>query len=100
MWKFFFLSFAVERLNNLRPSDLAEELSGQFEGDMVMSTQQIEALLGGDGRGGRTGLIDERFYWTNNIVPYTIQEEDFSKTLLSLSFPFQYSLLLSLYISS
>lgn len=79
---------------------MAEELSGQFEGDMVMTSQQIEALLGGDDRGGRTGLKDERFRWTDNIVPYTIREEDFSKILLSLSLPFQYSLLLSLYVSS
>lgn len=64
---------------------------------MVMSAQQIEALISGDdGRGGRTGLRDEKYRWTDNIVPYIIREEDFSKILLSFSLPFQCSLLLSL----
>lgn len=71
---------SVKRLNNLGPNDLAEELSGQFEGDMVMSPEEIEELVSG-GRGGRTGLINTRFRWPNNIVPYTIREEDFSKVI-------------------
>lgn len=62
-----------------------------------MSAQQIEALLSGDdGRGGRTGLRDEKYRWTDNIVPYIIREEDFSKILVLLSLPFQSSLLISL----
>lgn len=67
----------VERLKNLGPDDYAELLSGQFEGDMVMSPDEIEILTGG-GRGGRTGLINTQYYWTDNIIPYTIREEDFS----------------------
>lgn len=70
-----FLHTLVERLKNLGPDDYAELLSGQFEGDMVMSPEEIDILTG---RGGRTGLINTRYYWTDNIVPYTIREEDFS----------------------
>jgi hypothetical protein len=74
----FFHHTIVERLKHLGPDDLAEELSGQFEGDMVMSPEEI-AQLTGTGRNGRTGLIDQRFRWTDNIIPYQIREEDFSE---------------------
>ncbi|KAG5677777.1 hypothetical protein PVAND_007508 [Polypedilum vanderplanki] len=67
----------LERLKNLGPDDLAEELSGQFEGDMVMSPSEIAQLIGGN-KNGKTGLIAERFRWPDNIIPYTINEEDFS----------------------
>jgi hypothetical protein len=66
----------IDRLNNLGPNDLAEELSGQFEGDMVLSPEEIEELL--SERGGRTGLIDERFRWTDNIVPYYVNRSHFT----------------------
>lgn len=32
------------RLRNLRPDELAEELSGQFEGDIVLSEEQERSL--------------------------------------------------------
>lgn len=72
----FSLSTIVERLKHLGPDDLAEELSGQFEGDIIMSPDELDQLLG---RRGRTGLINERYRWTDGIVPYQIREEDFSK---------------------
>lgn len=68
----------VERLQNLGPDDWAELLSGQFEGDMVLSPEEIELLTGG-GRGGRTGLSDKKYRWKDNIIPYTIREADFSE---------------------
>jgi len=66
-------------LNNLGPNDYAYLYSGQFEGDMVMSSEEIEELL--SERGGRTAMIDERYRWINNVVPYHIREADFSKEL-------------------
>lgn len=69
--------FTVERLNNLDPNDLAYLYSGQFEGDIVISEEELEAMF--NGRGGRSGLIDERYRWTDNIVPYEINETQFSK---------------------
>lgn len=73
----------VDRLSKLGPNDveLAEELSGQFEGDIVMSPEEVNQLLS---KRGRTGLIDERFRWTDNIVPYQIREADFSTIFLPL----------------
>lgn len=50
--------------------------SGQFEGDMVISTEEIEALI--NGRGGRTGLIDQRYKWADKIIPYKIEDGYFS----------------------
>ena len=66
-------------MNNLESNDYVYLYSGQFEGDMVMSSEEIEELL--SERGGRTAMIDERFRWTDNVVPYHIREADFSKEL-------------------
>ena len=41
-----------------------------------MSPEEIEALI--SGRSGRTGLIDERYRWAGNIVPYKIEDGYFS----------------------
>jgi hypothetical protein len=64
------------KLNNLSSNDNAELYGNQFEGDMVLSEEEIDLLLNGE-RDGRTGLRDERFRWTNKIVPFMIREEDF-----------------------
>lgn len=70
------LSFrAAARLRNLRPDELAEELSGQFEGDIVLSEEQERALLSNR----RNGLIATTYRWPGNTVPVMIVEEDFSK---------------------
>lgn len=63
---------------------MAEELSGQFEGDIVITPEELDELL--SGRGGRTGLINERYRWPDNIVPYEIWGENFSETLNDLMF--------------
>lgn len=62
---------SVERLANLHGTDLAEELSGQFEGDIVLSPEQEESIS------SRTGLINERYRWTNNVVPFEIDATTF-----------------------
>lgn len=66
-------------MQHLGPNDLAEELSGQFEGDIVIPPEELEELL--NGRGGRTGLLNERFRWTDNIVPYEIRDGYFSMNI-------------------
>jgi hypothetical protein len=58
-------------LNNLGPDDNAELYGGQFQGDIVIPLNED--------RNVRTGLRDTRFRWTNNVVPYLIQETDFGK---------------------
>lgn len=62
--------------------ELAEELSGQYQGDIVLSPEEIRELEQ-PGRNGRTGMINERYLWDDNLIPYRIQEEDFSKYLRS-----------------
>jgi len=47
-----------------------EELSGQFEGDMVLTNDQERMLNGLD----RTGLIDLTYRWPDNIVPYSLSD--------------------------
>ncbi|XP_058053859.1 seminal metalloprotease 1-like [Anopheles bellator] len=64
----------VNRLRNLQPGELAEELSGQFEGDMVLSEEQEREVLGNK----RNGLIATNFRWPDNTVPVVITEEDFT----------------------
>lgn len=57
--------------------DLAEELSGQFEGDIILSAEQMkEYELGSK---SKTGLIMSRYKWAGGVVPFRIIEKDFSK---------------------
>uniref|UniRef100_A0A182P9T8 Metalloendopeptidase n=1 Tax=Anopheles epiroticus TaxID=199890 RepID=A0A182P9T8_9DIPT len=63
-----------ERLAHLGPDDLAEELSGQFEGDMVLEEDQIDMV-----RSTRNGLIAPNRRWPNRIVYYYIHEQDFTQ---------------------
>lgn len=51
-----------------------EELSGQFEGDMVLNPEQAEYIFGDQ----RNGLIDTRYRWLNNTVPYNLSSDVFS----------------------
>lgn len=47
-----------------------EQLSGQYQGDMVLSEQQERVLKGME----RTGLIDINMRWPNNVVPYVLSD--------------------------
>lgn len=49
------------------PVDGPGEFGDKFEGDIVLSAQQQQAVL------GRTGLINTGYRWPNNIVPYTLE---------------------------
>ncbi len=48
-----------------------EQLSGQYQGDMVLSEKQERALKKGM---DRTGLIDVNMRWPNKVVPYVLSE--------------------------
>lgn len=67
----------IARLQNLQPGELAEELSGQFEGDIVLTEEQEDVLV----KGRRNGMINLARRWPNNVVPYDIVEEHFSEFL-------------------
>lgn len=47
-----------------------EQLSGQYQGDMVLSAKQERALKGME----RTGLIDVNMRWPNKVVPYVLSD--------------------------
>lgn len=48
-----------------------EELSGQFEGDIVLTNEQKAAIFSPQ----RNGLIDLNYRWPNNVVPYFITDQ-------------------------
>lgn len=52
------------------------ELSGLYEGDMLMDPHQA-----------RNGILNETGRWTEGTVPYYIEDEDFSKCLSWMSSP-------------
>lgn len=47
-----------------------EELSGQFEGDIVLNENQYDYIFGS--QMNRNGLINVTFRWPNNTVPYLL----------------------------
>lgn len=71
--KIYYLLKIVFRLRHLTKNDNAEEYSGQFEGDIVLSQAQLLGLM------TRNGLINKTYRWSNNIVPYVIADNTFSK---------------------
>ena len=62
----------VAKLNNLGKNDLAEEFSGQVEGDMLIDDREWNPF------NGRPSLR-----WPNNVVPYWINETFFSENALT-----------------
>ena len=62
-------------MKNLSPKDLAEELSGQFEGDMVLNQEQMTDIV------YKNGLIADKYRWKDNTVHYYINEDHFSKLM-------------------
>jgi hypothetical protein len=73
------MNVSVERLRHLGKNDLAEELSGQYQGDIIISPEQLMEYRSGNK--GKTGLIDTSYRWSNNEVPYEIVESYFSNLL-------------------
>lgn len=68
--KYFLLCFSVAIIESGNYLQNIEELSGQFEGDMVLTAEQKRMLTGLD----RTGLIDTSYRWPNNTVPYILSD--------------------------
>lgn len=48
-----------------------EELSGQFEGDIILNEGQWNAIFSPS---GRNGLVDEKYRWIDGIVPFQMSE--------------------------
>lgn len=64
--KFFVLAvlLCAQAISSLPVESGPGEFGDKFEGDIVLSAPQQDALS------SRTGLINTRYRWTNNIVPY------------------------------
>lgn len=45
-----------------------EEISGQFQGDIILTKQQEQVWLGLE----RTGLINTTYRWPQNTIPYAL----------------------------
>lgn len=74
MWKLAIvlsLALAVSAYPADYKYDDAEELEHEFQGDMIISQQELDAF---------NGLITENTKWQNNIVPYRVNPSYFSKT--------------------
>ncbi|XP_053686029.1 seminal metalloprotease 1-like [Sabethes cyaneus] len=58
----------IGRLRNLRPDDLVEELSGQFEGDLLLTEEQYADIH------RKNGMVAEKYRWPSNMLVYEIQQ--------------------------
>jgi hypothetical protein len=70
-------------LHNRSPNERPEFLSGQFQGDIVLTKEQIEDL---NDVTDRTGLIDKRYNWPNAVVYIQISPNTFSEFLKMIFF--------------
>lgn len=59
----------MEKLEFIGENENAEEYSGQFEGDIILSPEQINDLT------LRNGLSDEKYSWPNHTVVYEISDD-------------------------
>ncbi|EAT33222.1 AAEL014515-PA [Aedes aegypti] len=66
----------VRWLEHLKPDELAEELSGQFEGDILLDELQQTELR------KRTGVVMPQSLWPSGVVNYEIVEADFDTAQL------------------
>lgn len=62
------INLLVEKLQTIGEDENAEEYSGQFEGDIILSPEQIGDLT------LRNGLSDEKYSWPNRTVVYEFAE--------------------------
>lgn len=72
--------FTVNRLQHITKDDLAEELSGQYQGDLLISEEQLKEYR--SGVHGYTGIKDSVYRWRDLTVPYWINETYFSEFFL------------------
>ena len=56
---------------------MAEELSGQFQGDILITEEQLKEATENVKSVSKTGLRDTKYRWVDNIVPYEIDESYF-----------------------
>lgn len=72
---------SVEKLKNLGADEWAQLYSGQYQGDMLMTPEEIREYE--TGRSSKVALIASRYTWAGAVVPYSIVERDFSELEVS-----------------
>lgn len=65
-------NFSVKLIQSGDYKQNIEEISGQFEGDIVLNTDQHDFIFGNGLT--RNGLIDTEYRWPNNTVPYILTD--------------------------
>ena len=63
----------MKRISHPEHDELAEEISGQYEGDIVISQTQMDELE----EMRRIGHRDTKYRWKENTVPYKIDSPFF-----------------------
>lgn len=63
--------FLVDRLEAISEDELAEEISGQYQGDLLMTDEQMKYYRKKK-MGSKNGLINKRFRWPGATVPFKI----------------------------
>lgn len=69
----FFVAFAASYPHPDFEEENPEEIGGYFEGDMILTEQQIAELI------SRNGLVNVNNRWPNRLVPYEFFSGHFSK---------------------
>jgi hypothetical protein len=69
----------VEKLHHLGHHKRPDQLSGQYEGDMIISKKQLHDMESYR----RISVRDEEFHWLDRTVPYEIETLFYSEILLS-----------------
>lgn len=70
----FFVAFAASySRQDVEEEENPEEMGGYFEGDIILTEQQIAKL------NSRNGLLNVNNRWPNRLVPYEIFSGHFSK---------------------
>lgn len=59
----------MKHVANPGPDELAEEFSGQFEGDIIISQNQLDEM---EENLRRIGHRNEKYRWPNATIPYKI----------------------------
>lgn len=68
---------SVKKLDHLEERDNAEEFSGQYEGDIVMTPEQMKVYK--NKAMFKNGMLQSTYLWPDAIVPFQIRRRDYSK---------------------
>lgn len=72
--------FLVAKLEAITNDELAEELSGQYQGDLLITDEQMAIYR--KKKLTKNGLINKRFRWQEARVPYKISTQYYGTVLV------------------